>query len=353
LHSRAVVENKEVDLDDAEERLERLRARFVSADISGEGVLDREELRGLLECTETFCPPKHWLPDSVIDAVMAKYDKDNNGVLDFEEFMDLAKDKVLLDGKLEELESAFNAVVAKGESTISQSQLKVLFDGLGAPKSDSELEAIMARYDADGNGQIDFAEFLEMSRTETVDLQSLVEYVAMRSDTPVKAGVAPLKAPASTTPRPEGTPEVTEVASQEDFLAIVEAESPGLVVLEVAFTWCRPCKAFTPKYKKLAKHYPKLRFVKMFGNKNEETKAYVKNVLEVKSSPTFYVFRLTPDNRDATQPLGQWIGAKEDTFTQQLQTYLAEWEVPTAEFKISSGVKLKPKVDVGESSEAF
>ena len=70
---------------DADARLERLRVRFDAADGSGKGELDRDALRNLLECTETFCLTKHWLPDDVLDAVMAKYDADNNGALDFDD----------------------------------------------------------------------------------------------------------------------------------------------------------------------------------------------------------------------------------------------------------------------------
>ena len=329
---------------DADARLERLRVRFDAADGSGKGELDRDALRNLLECTETFCLTKHWLPDDVLDAVMAKYDADNNGALDFDDFLDLAKDKVMLEGKLEEFDEAFKSV-AGGKDEIDFPELKKLFEGLGNPKTDEELKDILGRVDRDGNGKVDFAEFLEMARTHIVELNDVVDYVALdgRKDgaaapaeesaeeegkgkgdaIPWKGAKAPPREP-----RPADTPLISEVESAAEFEAIVEAEKPGLVVLEVAFTWCRPCKGFQRKYERFAEHYKATRFVKVFGNANEDTKAFVKHKLEVKASPSFYVFRKTAEGDDPLKPVASWTGANEDRFRTNLNANLEEWEMP-------------------------
>ena len=322
LPCRALIEDRELSMTDADARLEKLRARFDAADASGTGKLDRSALRSLLECTDTFCLTKHWLPDDVLDTVMAKYDKDENGVLDFDEFLDLAQDKVLLEGKLEEFDTAFKKVAGDGGDEITSEQLKSLFEGIGDPKSDAELKSIMGRYDTDSNGKIDFAEFLEMARTHTVELNSVIDYVAL-GGSPKKSkegfhwpwdGSGAADAPPKKRERPADTPLVTEVESSEDFVRIITEEAPGLVVLEVAFTWCRPCKGFERKYQRFAEFYKAVRFCKVYGNLNEDTKDMVKNKLGVKASPAFYAFRMTEGKADPLEPVASWTGANEDKF---------------------------------------
>merc|ERR1712048_1002542 len=116
-------------------------------------------------------------------------------------------------------------------------------------------------------------------------------------------------APGTQTPQPADRPLVTEVNSVADFEAIIAAESPGLVVLEVAFSWCRPCKFFVKKYERLAKHYKKQRFVKIMGNLNVDTKMFVKNQLKVQATPAFFAFRVTPSHPEALDPIAAWTGA--------------------------------------------
>lgn len=54
-------------------RSEKLRSRFMSsADGDGDAArLKRENLRGVLECTDSFCLTKHWLAESTLDRIYA------------------------------------------------------------------------------------------------------------------------------------------------------------------------------------------------------------------------------------------------------------------------------------------
>lgn len=61
-------------------------------------------------------------------------------------------------------------------------------------------------------------------------------------------------------------------------------------VVKLAFTWCRPCKAFLPRYEKFAKIYHKTRFLKIVGNENESCKHYAKEVLHAPGLQTGLVF---------------------------------------------------------------
>lgn len=127
---------------------EKQLRRFFSY-TQGEGAsarLQREGLRSLLECTDSFCLMSHWLPDSVVENVYRQYAvPDGIGIA---EFSRISRDGLLLEGKLEEYEKAFNGVDASGSGSISKEELGKLFAGLGRPLDPTELDRIIAEADA-------------------------------------------------------------------------------------------------------------------------------------------------------------------------------------------------------------
>ncbi len=69
---------------------------------------------------------------------------------------------------------------------------------------------------------------------------------------------------------------INTVHSEAELYAVIGDED---AIVKLAFTWCRPCKAFLPRYEKFAKIYHKTRFLKIVGNENESCKHYAKEVL--------------------------------------------------------------------------
>eukprot|EP00899_Mesostigma_viride_P013965 jgi/Mesvir1/2256/Mv19303-RA.1 len=86
---------------------------------------------------------------------------------------------------------------------------------------------------------------------------------------------------------------VAMIHKEADFDRIIEEESAGgrLVVLEVGFTYCRPCKAFEPQYHHYAEMFHDARFLRCNGNENREMVHLGRDRLKVKSTPSFYFFR--------------------------------------------------------------
>ena len=86
---------------------------------------------------------------------------------------------------------------------------------------------------------------------------------------------------------------VTKITSGEELNDILERDSSAkLVVLQVGFTFCRPCLAFEPKYERLAKQYgDAVRLVKVNGNENGNTIELCRDELKVERTPTFIFFR--------------------------------------------------------------
>lgn len=60
-------------------------------------------------------------------------------------------------------------------------------------------------------------------------------------------------------------PDVVEVASEEEFNALIEKNS--LVAVDFFASWCGPCKMIAPVFKTMAEDFPKVKFVKVDADK--------------------------------------------------------------------------------------
>lgn len=263
-------------------KLDILLNRFKMADIDGNGTIDREELRNLLESTEggeVYLLSQHWLPEEDLEGVMAKYDTNKDGVISFDEFQQIVYDGLLLEGQLGEYEAAFRAVDKSGNGTIGANELGQLFAKLGSPMSLEKLVEVMQAYDKDESGQIEFKEFLLMFRDKLLDLSAMAAY--MTNDmTGSGAVVEPV----------EG--DLTLIFSEAELDEILKGAKDKLVVVFSALTWCRPCKAMQRPVQKIAEHYKDhVVVVKLFGNANSKTKELFKDRLQVRSTPCFHAIR--------------------------------------------------------------
>lgn len=178
---------------------------------------------------------------------------------------------MLLEGKLEEYRAAFNAVDNGGNGTISATEIAQLFESLGTPLSYDKLVRVMATYDVDKSGQIDFWEFLRMFRDELLDLKEILEYIKMqptqKSEQQAKVGMMLHTPPQCSLllcaiavahsahqqvdiKRSPGAVAgtVNMIFSEAEFDKILGEAGNKLVVLMASLTWCRPCKAFGPTY---------------------------------------------------------------------------------------------------------
>mmetsp|Transcript_116812 Transcript_116812/g.238971 ORF Transcript_116812/g.238971 Transcript_116812/m.238971 type:complete len:441 (-) Transcript_116812:309-1631(-) len=280
---------------------EQLFERFF-AYIEGDSIhMQRGGLRSLLECTESFCLAKRWLPDSFVDSIYTKYaTKDGIGFL---EFVQIASDGLLLQGHLEEYDNAFVAMDKDGDGFVTREELNHLFAGLGRILAPAELDRILE--DAElGHDGIDFADFLGLARTH-LDLGDVLKYISTTQSLLSQLPSPPLAPDASL-----GT--VTTVHSKTELDAIVESGADAVV--QLAFTWCRACRDFWPRYKLFAKVYSSTRFLKIVGNENESTKHYAHS-LKVTSSPMFAAY-------SKGKLVSTWTGANDARFISTMEEFV-------------------------------
>lgn len=106
---------------------------------------------------------------------MQACDKDQDGYVDYQEFITAASNKAALVNK-ENLLSAFHTFDRDGSGMISVEELKQVFDnsaayGLGGKKDAQLWHEIMAEVDRNGDNQISFEEFTEVMNSRVIQAQ--------------------------------------------------------------------------------------------------------------------------------------------------------------------------------------
>ncbi|XP_053380399.1 uncharacterized protein LOC123564203, partial [Mercenaria mercenaria] len=146
---------------------DQIREAFKVFDREEKGYLTVEELRHIM----TNLGER--LADEEVDEMLSIVDADGNGCIDYEDQTVLILELVpppptktqadkLTAEEIAEFKEAFHLFDKDGSGTISTKELGIVMRSLGETKSDAELEKIIAQVDVDGNGEIDFDEYLEM-----------------------------------------------------------------------------------------------------------------------------------------------------------------------------------------------
>lgn len=90
---------------------------------------------------------------------------DGNGTIDFEEFIQMmpAASKNERDGNAEdEMLEAFQIFDTDGNGNISADELRQIMANLGEKLTEEEVEAMVKEADIDGDGEINYDEFVRM-----------------------------------------------------------------------------------------------------------------------------------------------------------------------------------------------
>ncbi|CAL2050026.1 CBN-CAL-5 protein [Caenorhabditis brenneri] len=138
--------------DVGEIREDDLKGIFREFDLNGDGFIQREELRAVMQ--KMGQSPT----EDELDAMFQAADKDCDGNIDFQEFLVIAKANPLSLS----LKAVFEELDVDGDGYITRSELRTAFQRMGHSLSDQDIKAIYRHVDQNNDGKINFQEFCEM-----------------------------------------------------------------------------------------------------------------------------------------------------------------------------------------------
>ncbi|CAM4481875.1 unnamed protein product [Lepidochelys olivacea] len=140
----------------AEEQIAEFKEAFSLFDKDGDGSITTGEL-GTVMWSLGQNPTEAELQDMV-----GELDTDGSGTVDFPEFLSLMARKMRDMDSEEEIREAFRVFDEDGIGYISAAELRHVMTNLGEKLTDEEVDEMIKEADADGNGQVNYEEFVRM-----------------------------------------------------------------------------------------------------------------------------------------------------------------------------------------------
>lgn len=141
----------------SDEQIGEFREAFSLFDKNGDGYISSKEL-GVVMRSLGQNPTEAELLDMINEV-----DFDGNGRIDFQEFISMMARQMKnpMDEELE-LRESFKVFDKNGDGYISASELRHVMTTLGEKLSDEEVEEMIREADIDGDGKVNYQEFVKM-----------------------------------------------------------------------------------------------------------------------------------------------------------------------------------------------
>ncbi|XP_072225031.1 calcium-binding protein 5b isoform X2 [Leuresthes tenuis] len=144
-----------------QDEMEELREAFVEFDKDKDGYISCKDLGNLMR-TMGYMPTEMELIE-----LSQNINMNLGGQVDFEDFVELMTPKLLDETAgmigLRELKDAFKEFDIDGDGSITSGELKhAMLKLLGEHTSKNEIEAVVREVDNNGDGKVDFEEFVKM-----------------------------------------------------------------------------------------------------------------------------------------------------------------------------------------------
>jgi len=139
-----------------EEQIAEFKEAFSLFDKDGDGSITTKELGTVMRSLGQN-PTEAELQDMINEV-----DADGNGTIDFPEFLNLMARKMKDTDSEEELKEAFRVFDKDQNGFISAAELRHVMTNLGEKLTDDEVDEMIREADVDGDGQINYEEFVKM-----------------------------------------------------------------------------------------------------------------------------------------------------------------------------------------------
>ena len=139
-----------------EEQIAEFKEAFSLFDKDGDGTITTKELGTVMRSLGQN-PTEAELQDMINEV-----DADGNGTIDFPEFLTMMARKMKDTDSEEEIIEAFKVFDKDGNGFISAAELRHIMTNLGEKLTDEEVDEMIREADIDGDGQINYEEFVKM-----------------------------------------------------------------------------------------------------------------------------------------------------------------------------------------------
>lgn len=143
----------------SKEEMDNYREAFANYDKNGDGTIDENELMYVMRSLGEN--PS----EDQMAYIMHEMDTDANGVIDFEEFLIAMAERRLMYDSTEDLRKAFEVFDQNGDGTVSSEELRSTMAMANDLITIEEAEEIVRMADKNGDGVIDYNEFVLMMRS--------------------------------------------------------------------------------------------------------------------------------------------------------------------------------------------
>jgi len=139
-----------------ESKLREFREAFDMFDKDRDGSITAKELTNVMKSLN------HQTSDLEIQEMINEVDIDGNGKIDFEEFVSLMNRRTKETDTEEEVINAFRVFDKDQNDTISSTELRHIMTTIGDKLTDEEVDEMIREADIDGDGYINYVEFVRM-----------------------------------------------------------------------------------------------------------------------------------------------------------------------------------------------
>ncbi|CAL9170672.1 calmodulin-3-like [Musa acuminata AAA Group] len=139
-----------------DDQIAEFKEAFSLFDKDGDGCITTKELGTVMRSLGQN-PTEAELQDMINEV-----DADGNGTIDFPEFLNLMARKMKDTDSEEELKEAFRVFDKDQNGFISAAELRHVMTNLGEKLTDEEVDEMIREADVDGDGQINYDEFVKV-----------------------------------------------------------------------------------------------------------------------------------------------------------------------------------------------
>ncbi|KAL3755069.1 hypothetical protein ACJRO7_002181 [Eucalyptus globulus] len=152
-----------------DDQISEFKEAFSLFDKDGDGCITTKELGTVMRSLGQN-PTEAELQDMINEV-----DADGNGTIDFPEFLNLMARKMKDTDSEEELKEAFRVFDKDQNGFISAAELRHVMTNLGEKLTDEEVDEMIREADVDGDGQINYEEFVKVMMANQVQLTKSME----------------------------------------------------------------------------------------------------------------------------------------------------------------------------------